>query len=253
MKKVKQKVVIGNWKMNPRTLAEGIDCAKKIARNLPKKSPLVMLAVPNVFIKEIHKVVKIKIGMQSIASEQDGSHTGLSSAPQGISVGASFAIIGHSEERARGLNDENISKQVQIACALKLPFVLCVGENIRDEEGHYLEVVSSQLSKAFEKITPRHLPLITIAYEPVWAIGKSAIAPATPKECLETLILIRRVLADKFGAKKSEAIPVLYGGSVTKENATSFVKDGGADGLLVGRESLKPKNFTDIINLIGQV
>ena len=253
MKKVRQRLVVGNWKMNPRTLAEGIDCAKKIARNLPKKSPTVMLAVPILFLKDIHKAVKIKIGMQSIAPEQDGSHTGLSSAPQGISVGASFTIIGHSEERSRGVTDESISKQVQIACTLKLPFVLCVGENIRDEEGHYLEVVSSQLVKAFEKVTLRHVPLITIAYEPVWAIGKNAQVPASPKECLETLILIKRVLADKFGAKKSESIQILYGGSVNRENAASFIKEGGADGLLVGRESLKPKNFTDIINLIGQV
>lgn len=253
MKKVTQKIVVGNWKMNPRTLAEAIDCAKKIARNLPKKSPLVMLAVPHLFIREVHKAVKIKIGMQSIATEQEGSHTGLCSAPQGISVGAAFTIIGHSEERGRGLSDESISKQVQTACALKLPFILCIGESVRDFEGQYLEIISTQLQKALEKVSPKHIPLITIAYEPVWAIGKNAVQSATPSECLETLIFIRRMLADTFGAKRSSSIKLLYGGSVDKDNAASFVKEGGADGLLVGRESLKPKNFTDIINLVGQV
>lgn len=253
MKTVKQKIVVGNWKMNPRTVAEAIDCAKKIARNLPKKSPKVFLAVPTPFIKEIHKVVKIPVGMQRISVAQDGAHTGDTSAPQGMSVGATFTLIGHSEERAWGTTDETISKQVQIACSLRLPFILCVGEKTRDTDGKYLETVSEQLKHALTDVAPRYIPLITIAYEPVWAVGKDALICATPKECLEALIAVRRVLSDMFGAKKANDIPLLYGGSVTKENAATFVRDGGAQGLLVGRESLKPKGFGDIITEVGQV
>ncbi len=253
MKTVKQKIVVGNWKMNPRTIAEAIDCAKKIARNLPKKSPTVLLAVPTPFIKDIHKAVKIKVGMQSITADQEGAQTGLSSAPQGMSVGATFTIIGHSEERARGITDEMIAKQIQTACTLRLPFILCIGENTRDKDGKYLEVITEQLKKNLEYVAPRHISLMTIAYEPVWAVGKDAIAVATPKECLESLIAIRRVLSDRFGTRKASDIPLLYGGSVSKENAAQFVRDGGAQGLLVGRESLKPKSFGDIITEVGQV
>jgi len=253
MKTVKQKIVVGNWKMNPRTIAEAMDCAKKIARNLPKKSPKVLLAVPTPFIKDIHKAVKIKVGMQGIASEQEGAYTGLSSATQGMSVGATFTIIGHSEERARGNTDEMIAKQVQTACILRLPFILCVGEKTRDADGKYVEVINQQLKSAFGTIAPRHLSLITVAYEPIWAIGKDATGVATPKECLETLIAIRRTLSDMWSAKKANEIPLLYGGSVSKENAIVFVRDGGAQGLLVGRESLKAKNFSDIIMQVGQV
>lgn len=253
MKIVKQKIVVGNWKMNPRTVAEAIDCAKKIARNVPKKSPTVLLAIPAPFLSSVHKAVKIKVGMQGIASEQEGAYTGLTSATQGMSVGATFTIIGHSEERARGNTDEMITKQVQTACTLRLPFILCVGEKARDTDGKYLETITQQIKSALGGIAPRHIPLITIAYEPVWAIGKDAVEVATTKECLETLIAIKRVLSDMVGSKKANEIPLLYGGSVSKENASSFVRDGGAQGLLVGRESLKPNNFGDIINAVGQI
>lgn len=253
MKNVKQKIVVGNWKMNPRTVVEAIDCAKRIARNLPKKSPTVLLAVPTPFLRDIHKAVKIKVGMQSIAAEQEGAHTGLSSGPQGMSVGATFTLIGHSEERAQGTTDETVAKQVQTACALKLPFILCVGESVRDKEGVYLRTITNQLSLALKNVSPRHVSFLTIAYEPIWAIGKDALVPATPKECLEVVIAIKRFLSDTFGTKKGALIPLLYGGSVSKENAALFVRDGGADGLLVGRESLKPKNFTHIITEVGQV
>jgi triosephosphate isomerase len=148
MKTVKQKIVVGNWKMNPRTVAEAIDCAKKIARNLPKKSPTVLLAIPMPFLNSVHKAVKIKVGMQGIASEQEGPYTGLTSATQGMSVGASFSIIGHSEERARGNTDDMIAKQIQTACTLRLPFILCVGEKTRDVEGTYLEIINQQLKSA---------------------------------------------------------------------------------------------------------
>lgn len=253
MKKVKQSVVIGNWKMSPRTIAEAIDCAKKIARNIPKKSPKVMLAVPAPFLRDIHKAVKIPIGMQHISTEQEGAHTGDVSAPQGMSVGATFTLIGHSEARARGATNATIAKQVETALALKLPFVLCVGEHTRDTEGAYMEAIKEQLSTALKKVAPRHIPLVTIAYEPVWAIGTNATSPATPTECLEIAIAIRRYLSDAFGTKKAEQIPILYGGSVSAENAGLFMKEGGVQGLLVGRESLKPKNFTAIITEVGRI
>ncbi len=253
MKNVKQRIVVGNWKMNPRTVAEAIDCAKKIARNLPKKSPTVLLAVPAPFLRDIHKAVKIKVGMQSIAPEQEGAYTGLSSGPQGMSIGATFTLIGHSEERVRGLTDEMVAKQIQTACTLKLPFILCVGESTRDKEGAYLRTITDQLSFALKNVSPRHLSLMTIAYEPIWAISKDVLASATPKECFEVAIAIRRFLSDTFGSKKGLLIPILYGGSVSKENAALFVRLGGVEGVLVGHESLRPKNFVNIITEIGQV
>ena len=165
MKTVKQKIVVGNWKMNPRTIAEAIDCAKKIARNLPKKSPIVLLAVPTPFIKDIHKAVKIKVGMQSITADQEGAQTGISSAPQGMSVGATFTIIGHSEERARGTTNEMIAKQIQTACTLRLPFILCVGENTRDKDGKYLEVITEQLIEEIIKYNPDKVIFLDIGFQ----------------------------------------------------------------------------------------
>ena len=243
-------IVIGNWKMNPRTVAEAVDCAKKIARNMPKKSPVVKLAISAPFLYAVHRAVKIPVGTQSIAPAQEGAHSGLFSGAQALSVGSTFTLIGHSEERARGVNEVTISECVQTACALKLPFVLCVGENTRDKEGAYLEKITLQLKSALANVPLRMLPLITIAYEPVWAVGKNAIFPATPRECQEVLITIRRFLSDTFGVKKAATISLLYGGSVTKDNARTFINEGGAQGFLVGRESLKPNNFVELLSNI---
>ncbi len=243
-------IVIGNWKMNPRTAAEAVDCAKKIARNMPKKSPIVKLAVPAPFIYAVHKAVKIPVGTQTIAPAQEGAHSGLFSGAQALSVGSTFTLIGHSEERSRGISDATIAESVQTACSLKLPFVLCVGENVRDKEGAYLEKITLQLQSAFEAVPARMIPLITIAYEPVWAIGKNAIFPATPRECQEVLIHIRRFLSDMYGTKKALTVPLLYGGSVNKDNARNFITEGNAQGFLVGRESLKPNNFVELLSNI---
>ena len=245
-------IIIGNWKMNPRTLVEAIDCAKKIARQLPKKSPVVKLAVPTLFVHPLSKTVRIPIGVQTIAPAQEGAYTGLTSPAQAQSAGASFTLIGHSEERARGVSPETLTQMVSCALTLRLPFVLCVGESVRDKEGEYLAVIEAQIKSALAPIQAKSLQYVTIAYEPVWAIGKNALFPATTRECAEAVIHIRRVLTDMYGAKKAELVPILYGGSVTKDNAVTYIKEGGAQGLLVGRESLKPQNFTLLLTNVVQ-
>jgi triosephosphate isomerase len=122
-----------------------------------------------------------------------------------------------------------------------------VGENVRDENHGYFNLVKNQLEECLVGIQKNLIPKIIIAYEPVWAISTTVDRKdATPEDSREMAIFIRKILSDKFGADAGKT-RVLYGGSVNEKDALGFLKDGGVDGLLVGRASLDVKKFTEIV------
>ena len=133
-----------------------------------------------------------------------------------------------------------------------LKVVLCVGEKDRDAHGHYLKVLEAQLKEALIKIPPRLVDQLIIAYEPVWAIGKDAIGVETPDGFMHNAIFIRKILSKIINKKQAMTVPVLYGGSADAKNTESFLREGGADGLLVGRASLSAKDFGEILKIAEQ-
>lgn len=245
-----KKLIIGNWKSNPKTLKLAEKNSIEIDR-LAKKNRTVRIAiaVPQPFIGLSKKTKNIHVGVQDVSSEGEGAFTGRATAEQLTSAGATFTIVGHSEMREYGDTNERVAQKIQQAAKAKLPFVLCVGEKKRDHDGDYLHTIHTQLTSALEKIGAAKKFLFAVAYEPVWAIGAHATAVATPKECLEVVIHIRRTLQDLFGNKIAQATPILYGGSVNAANASGFLTEGGAQGLLVGRDSLEVKTFSKIISI----
>lgn len=245
-----KKLIIGNWKANPKTLREAEKAVIEISKLVKNTRGITVgIAVPTPFISLSKKSKKILIGVQDICSEESGAFTGRSTASQNKTAGAEFSIIGHSEMRTYGDTDIDVAKKVAEASKAKLPFILCVGEKIRDTDGTYLETIHTQVLRALEKNTSAKKYILAIAYEPVWAIGVQATDVATPAECLEVSIHIKRTLRDLFGERVANTIPLLYGGSVNQDNARSFLKEGGVQGLLVGRDSLKAKTFGNIISL----
>ena len=128
-----------------------------------------------------------------------------------------------------------------------LSVILCIGEAARDDEGHYLEFLKEQLLAGLQSIPLKFLKNITIAYEPIWAIGKGALRGVLPKELHEMSIYIRKVLVDMYGKNKAYSIRIIYGGSVDVTNAESLLKEGVVDGFLIGRASLSATSFRDII------
>ena len=125
--------------------------------------------------------------------------------------------------------------------------LLCVGEESRSESGdEYVDTIKGQLKEYLKDVDRKNIGKLTVAYEPLWAIG-AAIA-ATSEQAQEAIIVIRRVLVEIFGIDHAKKIKVLYGGSVTEHNAARFVKDATADGVLVGRLSMEAKPFAQMVN-----
>ena len=256
MKKVK-KLIVGNWKMSPASSVESVKIVKGILKNYTRfKNVVPVICPPYIFLDSVKKELKIKksiiLGAQDVFWETEGSFTGEVSLDMLKSLGVSHIIIGHSERRALGDTDEIVNNKLKTVLKYGITPILCIGEKDRDESGVYMQIVSNQLNEAFKNIPKLSLQNIVIAYEPVWAIGKNATREATQAETLEMSIFIKRYLSDFFG-KNSIEIPILYGGSVNTKNAEVFLREGGVGGLLIGRDSLDPKKFIEILKIAENI
>lgn len=242
--------------MAPDTAVQAVALAKAtntIARTY-KKSVAVIACIPHTHLAGVSKAVKaLSLGAQSVAPVTTVASTGMISAAMVKAAGATYSLVGHSESRAYGDTNEIVKEQLNRLLEKKLVPILCVGEKERDAHGWYLSVIKDQLESALQDVPKATLKRTVIAYEPVWAIGVNATREATPVECREMVIFIHKIIADLYDEKTSKSIPVLYGGSVDESNAGTFVREGGADGLLVGRVSLEPKRFVKIAESISKI
>jgi len=247
------KLIIGNWKMNPATLKEAKATLAGIKKELKTlRRTKIIICPPMVYLGELKKVARggmISLGAQDVHEQDQGPYTGGVSAFMVRDLGVMTTIIGHSERRAAGDTDISINLKITRALSAGLAVILCVGETERDNRGEYLSVLQDQLTKDLNNLPSVAATRLVVAYEPVWAIGRAASGVETPDGFLHNKIFIRKTLAGLLGRKKAVAIPVLYGGSVNALNAADFLMAGQADGLLVGRDSLNPKNFATIVKL----
>lgn len=236
--------------MNPEN--EGL--AKKLYTKTNKaaesaRKVTVVACVPYVYLPTLNRVSKkyAKLGVQDVSAEFSGSFTGSVSANMVRAFGAEYTIIGHSERKALGENNELIAKKLKTALESGLRVVLCVGENVRDESGAYLEEIRNQITTFFSELPKKHFFDVIITYEPVWAVGKSYDMAMKPEEIHEITLYIKKLLAEIYSRENAMSIPILYGGSVDLENAEKILSDGEVSGLLIGRQSLDPENFSKII------
>lgn len=252
----KKKIIVGNWKMAPQTIEE----AKKTFAGIKRtgnglRNVDTVVCPPFVFIQELGGRISGKrcsVGGQDAFWKEEGAYTGEVSPAQLHSLGARYVILGHSERRAMGETDEMVSKKADASLRAGLTAIICVGEQSRDQHGEYTKRIEEQLKQSLSQVQKKSLPNIIIAYEPVWAIGANAVRPASPEDVLEISILIRKVLTNMFDRESSQIVPILYGGSVDAKNCGSFMDEGGADGLLVGRASLDAKQFSEILKVAEQ-
>lgn len=248
-------LVVGNWKATPKTLLEGEKFIKQLEKKLssvkfkklPKKA--YYIAAPEIFVPSLSTLAKRGyIGTQNIHGTVLGQITGGTIPSQIVSAGAAFTIIGHSEVRARGETVTQRSEKVSQCLLSSLPVILCFGEHKRDKEGKYLEELENDVKESLSLTKREMFGNLIVAYEPVWAIGGSV--PATAQECFEAVIAIRRALASIAGIDHAKKVHILYGGTVTKDNAKQFLEEGGVDGLLIGRASQDVSSFIDILTNI---
>jgi triosephosphate isomerase (TIM) len=246
-----KRIIIGNWKMNPLTLREAEKLFSNVAKDisLVKKTEIV-LCPPFLYIEKLKKFSrKIILGAQDAFWGEVGAFTGEVSGEMLYSVGVRYVILGHSERRATGEGNIDINKKIKSALGAGLRPILCVGENMRDENHGYFNLVKNQLEECLAGVSKNLISKIIVAYEPVWAISSTLNRrDATPEDCREMAIFIRKILSDKFGGEASQ-MRVIYGGSVNEKDAEGFLKDGGVDGLLPGRASLDAKKFVEIVKI----
>ncbi len=239
-------LVVGNWKMNPSSIGKAKEIFKSLksfARNL-KKIKLV-ICPPFVYLSDLEKLAdsQVVLGAQDVFWEKEGSFTGEIS-PRML-VNESYVILGHSERRALGESDEIVARKIISAIRAGLHPILCVGEKERDLQGNYLLSLRTQIINSLGKLPKKLINRLVIAYEPVWAIGQTEALGAV--DVHESSLFVRKVLAEIYDSKTAMTIPILYGGSVNHDNAKEMITFGEVQGLLVGRESLKPKNFGNLL------
>lgn len=239
--------------MNPGTLAEAKTIFTSIARRAKQsKKVTVIIAPPAPFISAISGK-GIATAAQDVDREAAGSFTGSVSASELASTGAEYAIVGHSYRRSVGDTDAIVAEKAKRALEAGMQIILCVGEMERDGHAHYLKVIRDQILAVMAVVDKKHSRSIVIAYEPVWAIGKSYDTALKPSDVHEMAIYVRKVAAEILGKTAGLKIPVLYGGSVNFENAQAILRDSSVDGLLIGRQSLVPKEFGNIIEYADSI
>jgi triosephosphate isomerase (TIM) len=246
---MRRPVFAANWKMHHGPTAARAFVATFLARFPPRPDRTVVLFPPAL---SVHPVVAaradrtdVKIGVQNIHSEEKGAFTGEISAPMSRDAGAEFVLVGHSERRhIFRETDAQAARKCAVAFAHGLTPVLCVGETIEQREsGTTDRVVLTQLRAGLADLDPAAIRNLAIAYEPVWAIGTGRTA--TPDDASSVHAVIRDALLELAG-REATSIPILYGGSVNRQNAASLVAAPGVDGLLVGGASLDPEAWAAI-------
>lgn len=249
---MRKTLIAGNWKMN-----NDVEQSLKLVEALKALSHefdnnVTVLICPTFIslyaVKELIKNSNIKIGAQNMHFEDNGAYTGEISPIMLKNMGIEYVIIGHSERRQYfNETDETVNKKLKSALKHDIIPILCVGETLNEREKNIeKETVKNQIVKAFENIEPSDAEKITVAYEPIWAIGTGR--NATSEQANEMASFIRSCIKEIYDEKLSDKIIIQYGGSVKGANAKEILSQSDIDGALVGGASLKADEFLKIIN-----
>jgi triosephosphate isomerase len=247
----RKKFIAGNWKMNT-TLPEAVELAKAVVAKVGANVSDVDVAVcpPYISLAAVAEVVKgtsIRLGAQDVHWEPKGAFTGKVSCAMLKSVGCTYVIIGHSEQRQYfNETDGTVNKKAKAALGAGLLPILCVGEMLEERKsGKLFDVVERQTRGAFDGISKADAAKCTIAYEPVWAIGTGETA--TPQQANEMHLFVRKLVTRLYDEPVAAAMRIQYGGSMKPENAKELLALSDVDGGLIGGAALKADDFSRIV------
>jgi triosephosphate isomerase len=250
---VRRPLIIGNWKMN-KTASEAAAFIRDLRERLPASPNADVVLAPSFTALESARTALgpsswISLGAQNVHWETHGAFTGEVSAPMLRDLGCRYVIIGHSERRRLfGERDEDIRKKVRAALTHGLSPVLCVGESLDEREaGDTESVITTQLTGSLAGLAIQDLATVTIAYEPIWAIGTGRAA--TMEQAVAVHRSIRLFVKTSWNSETASATRILYGGSVTPQNIESLLVSDAIDGALVGGACLIPDSFATIVRV----
>jgi triosephosphate isomerase len=243
-------VIAGNWKMN-KTVGEAVDLVRQLKILIAKVDGVeVIVAPPFTALHAVREEAKgslIRLAAQNLYWEEKGAFTGEVSASMIREVGCEFVIIGHSERRQLfGETDETVNRRIKAALGQGLKPIFCIGETLKERENEKtFSVIETQVKGGLKDLGEKEVLTITIAYEPVWAIGTGKTA--TPQQAQEVHRFIRETLGKRYSKDTAEKTRIQYGGSVTPENIKGLMEQPDIDGALVGGASLKADSFARIV------
>jgi triosephosphate isomerase len=247
---MRQKSVVGNWKMFT-TAQEARRLAKAVVDGVGMEDRVSVAVCPPfpylALVAEILKGSRVALGAQNLCPEKEGAFTCEVSPTMLKDVGCKVVILGHSERRHKlGESDAFINQKVRVALAAGLDVILCIGETLDQRKVDQTEaVLGRQLIQGLADLTADTLNRLSIAYEPVWAIGNQG-HHATPQQAQDAHALIRRRFGQMFGENSAQRLVIQYGGSVKSENAEALLSRPGVDGALIGGASLEANQFLAI-------
>jgi len=250
---VRTPLIAGNWKMY-KTASEAVVLARAVVKSLfPSDGSEVVICPPFTALAAVGQVIagsRVGLGAQDLHWAKEGAYTGEVSAEMLRDLGCCYAIVGHSERRQYfGETDENVNKKSLAALGSGLTPIICVGETLSEREtGRAHHVVEAQVKGALSGLAPGQVRALTLAYEPVWAIGTGRTA--TPDQAEEMHAHVRKTVAGLFGADIAQGVRILYGGSVKPENAGELLQRSEIDGALVGGASLQADSFALIVKAV---
>ena len=250
---IRKPLIAGNWKMN-KTISEALELANGIKRSCLDltESVDIVLCPPFTALSEVAEVLTdsdIKLGAQDMHWQESGAYTGEISAVMLKDLGCSFVIIGHSERRQYfGETNEAVNKKIKAALKLDLSPIVCMGETLQErQKDKTFDVVRNHTEGALVDIDAKDMLKVTVAYEPVWAIGTGVNAKPEQAEVVQEFI--RDLIEKRYNREVSETIRILYGGSIKPENFKDLIAQQDLDGGLVGGASLEIDSFVKIVKL----
>ena len=247
---MRKPIIAGNWKMN-KTPEEAKQLGKGLIP-LGKDAKCDVGVCPTAdclsAVSAVIEGTNIKLGAQNVHFAEKGAYTGELSAEMLKASGCEYVIIGHSERRQYfGETDKTVNKRTVAAVNAGLKAIVCVGENKEERETGYTDyIVTFQTLMALHGLTNEQVAETIIAYEPVWAIGTGLTA--TDEQANETIGVIRKAIAGKYGDEVAQKVRIQYGGSMKGSNVKGLMAQEEIDGGLIGGASLKAADFAQVVN-----
>jgi len=242
-------LIVANWKMNPLSLKEAKALFEAVRKGVKSvKNADIVVCPPSVYLPLFKGLV---LGAQNCSWEEEGAYTGEISPLMLRDIKVDYVVIGHSERRKYFREtDQEVNKKIRKAIDVGLRVVLCVGETAEERtQGKKSQVLKSQLENGLDKVTKEGMKSVIVAYEPIWAIGTGN--NCSTDETMSSVLSIRQMLTNLYNRDLADKTKVLYGGSVNGGNSGSYIKESGANGLLVGGASLKADEFIKIAKSAG--
>jgi triosephosphate isomerase len=247
---MRRPIIAGNWKMN-KTVSEAVDFVRQLEALVADVEDVDIIVAPTfTALQAVSREIEgstIELAAQDVFWESSGAYTGEISAIMLKDVGCQFVIIGHSERRQYfGETNESVHKKITASLAAGLHPIICVGESLGEREaGKTFDVIKNQVIQCLQGFSQEEMDQVTVAYEPIWAIGTGKTG--TPQQAEEVHAFIREQLEDIGNKQVSEGVRIQYGGSVNPENISDLMAQPNIDGALVGGASLKADSFSRIV------